>query len=596
MKKQWKSLISIVTALVIFVTGIPVFPGDSIPHAYADTSMRLDSDKSEIAAVYGGTVTVGFRYDDPDGQTEHNTVITLEKNGVTLRTLSSGSYPTETWNSVTWDGKINGTYALDGVYTIRVTPTKFADHGGSFDVTVKNPNPPKPKPMHILPDTTKDSHVIRGLAEAGTEVTLFMTLTERIGREQVTHNEKLVLKSGIPVKKQRTWSAGQPVEAAYFENFPDEPGNRPEDYIGEWETEVTLPADQIAQITAVSIRKEGNVEKTSLESEMLRVLRHKTKTWGTKWAVLAAYYYNLFGVQRDDNANWWEILNNQIRDIASFNEIPLEVCHEGESCYDPIPKDMNLLLLDPVMAGDILEDDEDWIEEAYASKAGHPLAEDFDPVNLATGDFGFHHTNLSLNARFPLDFTVTYRSRDHYDGDIGVGWHHSFERHLEFRDQGLIYVVTPEGASLPYIPAGDTGHYAIPAGVYNTLTRQTDGSFIEETPDKTQYIYRKDGLLYRITDPNGNALHFRYRGTVLEKVSTDGAEISFTFGKGGKIVNATDHTGRSVLYDYDSATHDLTSITLPDGAVIRFGYDDKHRLTSIRNPNETAELINVYDD
>src|SRR5690606_12684806 len=138
-------------------------------------------------------------------------------------------------------------------------------------------------------------------------------------------------------------------------------------------------------------------------------------------------------------------------------------------------------------------------------------------INLATGDFDFRHTNMMLQARIPIDFTLTYHSRDKYNGDVGVGWHHSFERHLEPRENGILYEVTPEGASLKFEPLGD-GTYRSAPGVYDRLVRHADGSYTKETPQQWTYQYRKDGLLYRITDPNGNKVQLTYEGSVLVRV------------------------------------------------------------------------------
>jgi RHS repeat-associated protein len=87
-----------------------------------------------------------------------------------------------------------------------------------------------------------------------------------------------------------------------------------------------------------------------------------------------------------------------------------------------------------------------------------------------------------------------------------------------------------------------------------------------------------------------------YSGTLLMKVSTEGATFSFTYGNGGKIARITDQSGRFAEYEYNDLRHELNVIHLPDGAKIKFGYDHEHRMTSISNPNGDSTLTNEYDE
>ncbi|MFC3341605.1 polymorphic toxin-type HINT domain-containing protein [Paenibacillus abyssi] len=126
--------------------------------------------------------------------------------------------------------------------------------------------------------------------------------------------------------------------------------------------------------------------------------------------------------------------------------------------------------------------------------------------------------------------------------------------------------------------------------------KNKDGTYLQKTPSQWSYIYRRDGKLYQIIDPNGNTVQLTYLGSLLTEVSTLGGKLTFTYGDGGKVARVTDHTGRYAAYEYDAINHVLTAMILPDGARIDYGYDDRQRMTSIRNPNETATLINEYDD
>ena len=574
-----KAIFAACLAVLVCISGIPFIPGAGVQKAYAGTSARVSP--YEVMTVYGGKMDISWNYTDPgEGQTSHPTNVEI----CGQQSLVSGrDYPVIVTNTVTWNGQIQGKPALDGSYQACVTPTDF-NFPGKADFRVKNPAPPAPKALEALPDLNSTSHVIRGIAEIGTKVTLQMWVTKRLDNNRLVQFPEIkTIAADVPVTPGRTWSSGVSIDG-YFPQFPTYTDKRPADFVGEWQIEVTLPEYEIAHITATATRELDN--KASGPSEALQVLRYTAPTWDVKWAELAGYYYNADSV---------ESLSARISEAASFNHVTIKTCSDGQNCPGFIDKGTNLLLMNPLAAGNILNQDIADINQAFVNKYGHPIPEHLDPINLATGGFSFHHTNMSLQAAMPLSFTLTYHTRDSYNGINGVGWHHSLDWHLSKSDGGNRVVVSPDGASSVYIPKAD-GQYVTPPGVFNTLVRRPDQTFELETPQKLRYIFREDGLLHQIVDANGKTATFFYQDTILQQVTTEGASMSFTYGEGGKLAQLTDQSGRSVRYRYDAVNHDLLAMVLPDGAEIGFEYDVRHRMTAIHNPNKTASLINVYDD
>ncbi|WP_373231853.1 DUF6531 domain-containing protein [Cohnella sp.] len=586
-RSVWGQIGKGMLAFIVLLTGLPLLPNANLPRAYADTSLQINP--QSLSSVYNGRTEVNFSFDDPDPddttQASHSTEISLERNGSTVAMLETGSYRTETNNSYTWDGKVNGEPVEEGSYQIRVTPTRFPDNGNSGSVQIINPKPPQPKGLEIVSDTGSEEHTIRGIAEIGTKVELKMKRIRRVGNDTAVDDGSVeTLATNIEVKpRESLWALDIPVNAAYFMDFPERSDNLPEDYVGEWEVKVRLPAYEIAEIQAVATRDFD--EKQSDSSKTLRVLRYKTPAWNINWSVIASYYYNV--IEK-------EAIVEKIGKVASDNGFPVEDCNR-QTCYGNLEEGVNLLVMEPLQAGEIGMEDDERIHEEYANRNDHPIAEAFDPVNLATGDFVFRHTNLSAQAVIPLDLTLTYHSRDRYNGDFGVGWHHTYERRLEFRENGVVYAVSPEGASHRFEPTGN-GQYTGQDGIYDTLVKNQDGTYKQQTTQRWSYIYRRDGLIYQIIDPNGNHIQLAYLGSLLTEVATSGAKLTLTYGAGGKVARVTDHSGRYAAYEYDAVNHDLMAMILPDGARIAYKYDDKHRITEILNPNETAALINEYDE
>src|SRR5690606_24129188 len=140
----------------------------------------------------------------------------------------------------------------------------------------------------------------------------------------------------------------------------------PEDFLGEWEYRLTLPAYEIAEIQAFAIRDFDN--KRSAASNTMNVLRYVAPDWSVKWAVVASYYYQLIDRQA---------IADKIGKIAEDNGFPQEVCFDGEPCYGHIDKDINLLLWMPKQAGEIGKADSERIHEEYGNYNDYPLALDF---------------------------------------------------------------------------------------------------------------------------------------------------------------------------------------------------------------------------
>lgn len=579
-RRHGKRAFAAIMALVLLLTGIPFWPGGQLPKAWAGTDLTLTPNSIEV----GGTTKIEFSFNDSDvGQTEHQTDINLcEANpagGAPImgQLIASGKYATKApdgtyaKHTIDWPVKDAGGANLpSGTYFICVSPSipGQTDYYGKmaqlyvYDPGVQALQPPT---LRIVPNLNSDTHVLEGETESNAKVTITFSYIARVG-----------------LKNQYAGTATAETTA---------------DGSGKWSLPWQLPAYQIAEITAQAEKEQQPPAPPappgpplpplkSPPSDPLTVLRFQAPNWNIPWISLAGYYYQTVGLAD---------IEKKVKDVSGFNGYPVQVCVDNEACLTNIPAGTNLLLMDPAMAGLLGGADlEELTLEKIKNRKGYYTPENADPVNLATGDFSFIHTNMSLQAAIPLEFAVTYHSRDAYEGMLGVGWHHSLEWALYRWDQDHIHVVTPDGASYDYAPLAGGG-YLTPKGTYNTLIRQNDGTYVLETPKKQKYVFREDGQLYKIADENGNEIRLSYRGSVLVKAETEGASLSFAYDQAGKITRIVDHTGRSVQYRYDGQNRNLTKIILPDDAAISFKYDDMHRMTEVTNPNETQTLVNQYD-
>ena len=633
-KKIARPAISMLLVIALVITGIPWLPGKASA-ATIDVSIAPPSFES----VYGGQTTVAWNFQDSPHTTSLETCevepytppppppgATYDPPTPYTRTSLQqlATVPASGDKQYTYDWKGNdeaGKPLADGSYTVCVVPSGAEQYFNFGYAKIENPAPAKPEHIQVLPDLNGPTHIIRGVAERGTRVHLTLAYTKRVGKDQVpgetVHYDLDVLfddngqNNGSHLQWARDFDYSKyfdykmdPVTGIGSSGFPFRSNNAPAKYVREWQLPVELHPYEIVKITATAERTQSNpyynandASKNNSEvSDPVRVERYIAPVWDINWEALAGYYYKALGEK---------MMVEKAQRIADDNGIPAQVCIDGKSCPGFITKGWNLIFQDNrgstdqddlKLAGNISQEEfkDDLTHEKIANRSEFNKPAWWDPINLATGDFSFHHTNMSLQAAMPLDFAVTYHSRDTYDGAIGVGWHHSWEWRLERRDRGIMYVVTPEGAAYPYEPQAD-GTFLKPAGTYNTLVKQNDGSFMMETPQLWKYRFRQDGMLYTVADANGNTAMLTYEGTMLDKVETDSASMSFAYGPGGKIATLTDQTGRQVKYSYDELRHDLTAIELPDGGTIKFSYDFHHQMIGMTNPEGTATLVNTYD-
>ncbi len=219
-----------------------------------------------------------------------------------------------------------------------------------------------------------------------------------------------------------------------------------------------------------------------------------------------------------------------------------------------------------------------------------------DPVNLATGNYAYQHTDLRIPGRgLAFEFTRSYNSKDPMASvlPLGYGWNHSYNIHLWVNDSNSVVVAFGDGHEETYATDGAGGYVAEP-GVFNTLVSSGDG-FTLTTKDQRQYDFDSNGQLTSIADRNGNTLSLSYADGELAAI-TDTVGRSFTFASdtNGCLSRITDPLGRTIQFAYDANTN-LVSVTDARGGVTQFSYDGNHQMTRAIDPRGNAFVSMVYD-
>ncbi len=211
-------------------------------------------------------------------------------------------------------------------------------------------------------------------------------------------------------------------------------------------------------------------------------------------------------------------------------------------------------------------------------------------VNVATGNL-FRTQNDIRSGATPMSpsFSRYYNSQDGFEGVLGAGWRHTYDRSLSispvtitaFRPTGRI--ITFNAVTLQ--PMSDAKEHL--------LFDETSGQYTLITTDQKKETYDAGGRLISITDRNDNQQTLVYQNDRLhEVIGPFGRTLSFGYDEYGRLVTVTDPAGRDVVFAYDApdpgSTGNLVRVTHPINAgesrIRKYLYEDEydsHNLTGI---------------
>ncbi|MDZ4224523.1 MAG: DUF6531 domain-containing protein, partial [bacterium] len=249
-----------------------------------------------------------------------------------------------------------------------------------------------------------------------------------------------------------------------------------------------------------------------------------------------------------------------------------------------------------------------------------------DPILLHSGDLLQKETDLKIPGRgMDYEFVRTYRSRIEYDGPLGFGWDHNYNKRLVFQENGNVARFDGQARFDIYVKNADET-FVSPSGYFDTLVVVKDsenkiaGATIKDK-NGTVNTYGADGLINEIKDRNGNVMAFAYEAVTdpllckegvgevdrckrLKTVTdTIGRAIEYAYNASGKLAELKDFSGRIVKFEYNNPQGDLIAVTNPAGHTTRYTYssgfgDDRselnHNLLTVTDAKGQTYLKNTY--
>jgi YD repeat-containing protein len=182
-------------------------------------------------------------------------------------------------------------------------------------------------------------------------------------------------------------------------------------------------------------------------------------------------------------------------------------------------------------------------------------------VNTTTLNLIIQDTDMSYSGRGPgVGITRTYNADDSRDGSFGPSWTFNYNVQLTENPNGRIDVRRETGTIHSFTRSG--GVYYGPAGVYDTLVKNADGTYsLKMKGSKVTQKFNSSGRLTGVSDRNGNTVSLQYDANdrLISVVDAAGRITSLAYGPNGKISSVTDPLGRTATYAYGANNNLVTT-------------------------------------
>ncbi|MCL2354459.1 MAG: DNRLRE domain-containing protein [Oscillospiraceae bacterium] len=376
-------------------------------------------------------------------------------------------------------------------------------------------------------------------------------------------------------------------------NFPN--SNRFRDRLANWQSNTVFTNPQFDRrhrtfARAAMVNDEGEIVLSNIrEGDSFVIYRVRQKD--TIPHIAAYYGVPLNTIMRDNRMQDTLLVENNTLFIRNPN-------HNAERPFNPPPlTDQRRREIDGALRGRNMKCE-------YG----------FDPVNLNTGNFYMK----SIDATIPDlggDFQIrrTYNSKgDIHNSLFGRGWNFEFSESLSRLEDGTIAYFQGDGKVRYFAPKDGGGfyspfdtHYEIIAIPFDSVWINNDGEEenitlyrydIRNTQTREVRSFNRFGLLTNIIDYKGNDTRIEYDENYIinRLISPTGRayEIEIT---DGRITAITLPNGGVLNYEYDE-NNNLVKFIDAEGKVITYTYNEEGLMRSFYQGAGNRVIYNIYDE
>ncbi|KAB1144165.1 hypothetical protein F7R91_22665 [Streptomyces luteolifulvus] len=228
-----------------------------------------------------------------------------------------------------------------------------------------------------------------------------------------------------------------------------------------------------------------------------------------------------------------------------------------------------------------------------------------DPVDMATGAMYLPQTDVELPGLLSLAFTRRVASDYRCGWWFGPTWASTIDQRLEIDAEGIVFV-TEDGLLLAYPHPTTPESEVLPqTGPRLPLIRLDDGGYRIDDPltgHARHFTRPAEGiaLLARITDRNQHTITFDYdeHGTPLAIRHSGGYHLKLATGDGRvkalSLTGAAEDGSDVIIKRYGYSDGNLTETVNSSGLPLRFTYDERLRITSWTDTNNSRYAY-AYD-
>lgn len=306
--------------------------------------------------------------------------------------------------------------------------------------------------------------------------------------------------------------------------------------------------------------------------------------------------------------------------IADYYGVPLSVLMFDNKAADTLMVENNTIFIrnpqknrnTPYQPGELTDDEKSRIDTALLGRGLH-CEFGFEPINLNTGNFFLAQEDFSYQDALGVFAMQRYYNGMNAErlGSFGRGFTSMFDESMGALSDGTLVYNRPDGSSLYFTP-DKRGGYRSPEGYQISLKRiktgEVQGSFSagEQTLDIYKYEIKEEdgsvhtfdtkGDLLQIKGKNGEVRTFHRDGKGrLTGISREGVTMGVTVDDNGCITSMTMPDGGIYEYRYDDGQN-LAEVKDPMGNSKTFFYDGRHRLREWYDENGNRVVQNFYDD
>ena len=306
--------------------------------------------------------------------------------------------------------------------------------------------------------------------------------------------------------------------------------------------------------------------------------------------------------------------------IADYYGVPLSSLMFDNKAADTLMVENNTIFIrnpqknqnTPYQPGELTDDEKSRIDTELLGRGLH-CEFGFEPINLNTGNFFLAQEDFSFQ-----DSLGVFAMQRYYNGmnagrlgSFGRGFTSMFDESISALSDGTLVYNRPDGSSLYFIPDG-RGGYKSPEGYQVSLKRMKTGEALgnfsagEQVYDIYKYEIKEEDSSIHTFDTKGNLLQIKGKnGEVrifhrdsegrLTGISREGVTMGITVNDNGCITSITMPDGGVYEYRYDDMQN-LAEVKNPMGNSKTFSYDDKHRMNAWYDENGNRVVQNLYDN